>query len=41
MEFAALGAEDRWAGVKKAIRPWLKVKVVVGGGIVFTLVFVV
>ena len=40
MEFAALGAEDRWAGVKKAIRPWLKVKVVVGGGIVFTLVFV-
>ena len=40
MEFAALQAEDRWAGVKKAIRPWLKVKVVVGGGIVFTLVFV-
>lgn len=40
MEFAALRAEDRWAGVKKAIRPWLKVKVVVGGGIVFTLVFV-
>ena len=40
MEFAALGAEDRWAGVKKAIRPWLKFKVVVGGGIVFTLVFV-
>lgn len=40
MEFAALRAEDRWAGVKKAIRPWLKVKVVVGGGIVFALVFV-
>lgn len=40
MEFAALGAEDRWAEVKKALRPWLKFKVVVGGGIVFTLVFV-
>ncbi len=40
MEFAALRAEDRWAGVKKALRPWLKVKVVVGGGIVLALVFV-
>jgi len=40
MEFAALRTEDRWAGVKKAIRPWLKVKVMVGGGIVLTLVFV-
>ncbi len=40
MEFAARRAEDRWAGVKKAIRPWLKVKVVVGGGIVLALVFI-
>jgi peptide/nickel transport system permease protein len=38
-DFAALAGEDRWAEVKKAIRPWLKAKVVVGGSIVLALVF--
>jgi len=33
-------SDERWLRVRKAIRPWLKLKIVMGGGIVALLIFV-
>ena len=33
-------SDERWLRVRKAIRPWLKLKIVMGGGIVAVLIFV-